>query len=171
TSGSGCRARWPRRRNRTRSPAPRPRPPRTSRASTSTRKRRDSSNISRAIRLRHRCCRSRRQRFQACCPSAALESAPVAKDFLTMIRISTANSYDTGINTLMQRQVDMTNLQNELTTGKRVNQASDDPAAAAQAERALAAQGQIAASQSAVAASQTIMTQTRSEEHTSELQS
>ena len=79
-----------------------------------------------------------------------------------MIRISTANSYDTGINTLMKRQVDMTNLQNELTTGKRVNQASDDPAAAAQAERALAAQGQIAASQSAVAASQTIMTQTES---------
>jgi flagellar hook-associated protein 3 FlgL len=78
------------------------------------------------------------------------------------MRISTANSYDTGINTLMQRQVDMTNLQNQLTTGKRVNQASDDPAAAAQAERALAAQGQIAASQSAVAASQTIMTQTES---------
>ena len=78
------------------------------------------------------------------------------------MRISTANSYDTGINTLMQRQVDMANLQNQLTTGKRVNQASDDPAAAAQAERALAAQGQIAASQSAVAASQTIMTQTES---------
>ncbi|HZV91564.1 MAG TPA: flagellar hook-associated protein 3, partial [Caldimonas sp.] len=54
------------------------------------------------------------------------------------MRISTANSYDTGIATLMQRQLDMSNLQNQMTTGKRVNQASDDPAAAAVAARAVA---------------------------------
>ena len=52
------------------------------------------------------------------------------------MRISTANAYDTGIDTLMQRQLDMANLQNQMTTGKRVNKASDDPAAAARAERA-----------------------------------
>jgi flagellar hook-associated protein 3 FlgL len=78
------------------------------------------------------------------------------------MRISTANSYDTGIATLMQRQLDMSNLQNQMTTGKRVNQASDDPAAAAIAARAVAAQGQITASQRAVSASQTSMTQTES---------
>lgn len=78
------------------------------------------------------------------------------------MRISTANAYDTGIATLMQRQLDITNLQNQMTTGKRVNQASDDPAAAAIAARAVAAQGQITATQRAVAASQTVMTQTES---------
>ena len=78
------------------------------------------------------------------------------------MRISTANAYQTGIATLMQRQLDMSNLQNQMTTGKRVNEASDDPAAAAIAARAVAAQGQITATQRAVAASQTVMTQTES---------
>jgi flagellar hook-associated protein 3 FlgL len=78
------------------------------------------------------------------------------------MRISTANAYDTGIASLMQRQLDMSNLQNQMTTGKRVNQASDDPAAAAIAARAVAVQGQITASQRAVSASQTVMTQTES---------
>ncbi|HEY3634860.1 MAG TPA: flagellar hook-associated protein FlgL [Caldimonas sp.] len=78
------------------------------------------------------------------------------------MRISTANAYDSGIATLMQRQLDMTTLQNQMTTGKRVNQASDDPAAAAIAARAVAAQSQITATQRAVAASQTVMTQTES---------
>lgn len=78
------------------------------------------------------------------------------------MRISTANAYNTGIATLMQRQLDMTDLQNQMTTGKRVNQASDDPAAAAIATRAVATQGQIAATQRAVSASQTVMTQTES---------
>jgi flagellar hook-associated protein 3 FlgL len=56
----------------------------------------------------------------------------------------------------------MSNLQNQMTTGKRVNQASDDPASAAIAARAVAVQGQITASQRAVSASQTVMTQTES---------
>jgi len=51
------------------------------------------------------------------------------------MRISTANTFDSGIDTLLQRQADMAALQNQLTTGKRVNKASDDPAAAARAER------------------------------------
>ncbi|MEO8922526.1 MAG: flagellar hook-associated protein FlgL [Caldimonas sp.] len=78
------------------------------------------------------------------------------------MRISTANSFDAGINTLMQRQIDMANEQNQITTGKRVNQASDDPAAAARAERALASVTRTATSQRAVDASKVVMTQTES---------
>ncbi len=78
------------------------------------------------------------------------------------MRISTANSFDSGINTLMQRQIDMANEQNQITTGKRVNQASDDPAAAARAERALASVTRTATSQRAVDASKVVMTQTES---------
>jgi flagellar hook-associated protein 3 FlgL len=78
------------------------------------------------------------------------------------MRISTANAYDVGIDTLLQRQADMSTLREQMTTGKRVNQASDDPAAAAEAERALAAQGRIAASQRAIAAAKDMATQTES---------
>ena len=78
------------------------------------------------------------------------------------MRISTANSFDSGIDTLMQRQLDMASLQNQITTGKRVNQASDDPAAAARAERALASLTRTATSQRAVDASKVAMTQTES---------
>ena len=52
--------------------------------------------------------------------------------------------------------------QEQLTTGKRVNRASDDPAAAARAERALAAETRTDASQRAVDASQNAMTLTES---------
>ena len=78
------------------------------------------------------------------------------------MRISTSNSFDSGIDTLMQRQVDMANEQNQITTGKRVNKASDDPAAAARAERALASISRTETSQRAVDASKVIMTQTES---------
>ena len=78
------------------------------------------------------------------------------------MRISTANSYNSGIDTLMQRQLDMADEQNQITTGKRVNKASDDPAAAARAERALASLNRVATSQRAVDASKVVMTQTES---------
>ena len=78
------------------------------------------------------------------------------------MRISTANAFNSGIDTLMQRQLDMANEQNQITTGKRVNQASDDPAAAARAERALASVNRAATSQRAVDASKVVMTQTES---------
>ncbi len=78
------------------------------------------------------------------------------------MRISTANTFDSGIDTLLQRQADMAALQNQLTTGKRVSKASDDPAAAARAERALASIGRTETSQRAVDASKVQMTQTES---------
>lgn len=56
-----------------------------------------------------------------------------------MLRITTAQSFDTGIDRLQQRQRELSETQERLTSGKRVLKASDDPAAAARAERALAA--------------------------------
>lgn len=55
-----------------------------------------------------------------------------------MLRITTAQSFDTGIDRLQQRQRELSETQERLTSGKRVLKASDDPAAAARAERALA---------------------------------
>jgi flagellar hook-associated protein 3 FlgL len=78
------------------------------------------------------------------------------------MRISTSNSFNSGIDTLMQRQVEMADAQNQITTGKRVSKASDDPAAAARAERALASISRTETSQRAVDASRVIMTQTES---------
>ena len=54
------------------------------------------------------------------------------------MRISTANAFDSSLSTLQRRQQALTTAQEQLTSGKRVLKPSDDPAAAAQAERALA---------------------------------
>jgi len=74
------------------------------------------------------------------------------------MRIATANSYDASVDALSRRQGDLTGIQEQLSTTKRVNRASDDPAAAGRAERALAAEMRTDASQRAVDASQTAMT-------------
>jgi flagellar hook-associated protein 3 FlgL len=74
------------------------------------------------------------------------------------MHISTANSFNTTLDTLIRRQADLNSAQEQLSTNKRVNRASDDPAAAARAERALAAQARTDASQRAVDASETAMT-------------
>jgi flagellar hook-associated protein 3 FlgL len=78
------------------------------------------------------------------------------------MRIATANAFDSGIDTLARRQSELNALQDQLTTGKRVNRASDDPAAAARAERALASIGRSETSQRAVDASKVLMTQAES---------
>ena len=78
------------------------------------------------------------------------------------MRISTANAYQTSLDSLMDRQVSLSGTQEQMTTGKRVNRASDDPAAAARAERALAAENRATASQHAVDASSNAMTLTES---------
>ncbi len=78
------------------------------------------------------------------------------------MRIATANAYETGLDTLTRRQAEMSALQDQLTTGKRVGKASDDPAAAARAERALAAMTRADTSQRAVDASRVVVTQTES---------
>ena len=78
------------------------------------------------------------------------------------MRISSANAYDNTIETLQRRQSDLSDLQTRLTSGKRVLKASDDPAAAARAERALAAEMRSETSQRSVDASQVIVSQTES---------
>ncbi len=78
------------------------------------------------------------------------------------MHIATANAYNTALDQLMTRQKNLTNAQEQLTSGKRVNRASDDPAAAARAERALAAEARSTANQRAVDASDNAMTLTES---------
>ncbi|KQW40587.1 flagellar hook-associated protein FlgL [Rhizobacter sp. Root404] len=73
------------------------------------------------------------------------------------MRISTTNSYNTSLDSLMDRQSRLAETQEQMTTGKRVNRASDDPAAAARAERALASERRSVASQRAVDASDNAM--------------
>ncbi|WP_374672486.1 flagellar hook-associated protein FlgL [Acidovorax temperans] len=55
----------------------------------------------------------------------------------TIFRVGTANMYDNTIRNVSARQTSLVNLQENLTSGKRVVRASDDPVSAAQAERAL----------------------------------
>ncbi|MBS0443737.1 MAG: flagellar hook-associated protein FlgL [Proteobacteria bacterium] len=76
------------------------------------------------------------------------------------MRISTRRANESGIATLQKRQVEMAEAQERLTSGKRVSRASDDPAAAARAERALAGQMRAETSQRAVDASRTAMSLT-----------
>jgi flagellar hook-associated protein 3 FlgL len=52
-------------------------------------------------------------------------------------RLGTANTYDNTLANLQSRQNKLSSLQEQLTSGKRVTNPSDDPTAAAQAERAL----------------------------------
>jgi flagellar hook-associated protein 3 FlgL len=78
------------------------------------------------------------------------------------MRIATANAFDSGVDTLQQRQNELSKLQEQMTSGKRVERASDDPAAAARAERALASVQRTVTSQRAVDASKVAMAQTES---------
>ncbi len=77
-------------------------------------------------------------------------------------RISSAHVYDTTIDALMTRQRDLSETQRQLTTGKRINHASDDPAAAARAERALARELRTDANLRSVQASRSNMDLTES---------
>lgn len=73
------------------------------------------------------------------------------------MRISTANRYDTTIENLQARQTDLAATQTQLTSGKRVNVASDDPVAAARAERDLATMARADANQRALEASRNVV--------------
>jgi flagellar hook-associated protein 3 FlgL len=79
-----------------------------------------------------------------------------------LLRLSTSQSFDSGLERLQQRQRDLTDAQERLTSGKRVQRASDDPAAAARAERAMAAVARLDATQRALEASRATMTLTES---------
>ena len=73
------------------------------------------------------------------------------------MRIVTAFAYDTAIANLQKRQQDLSETQTQLTSGKRVNRASDDPTAAARAERALASIARSDANKRALDASANVM--------------
>ncbi|MCW5235154.1 flagellar hook-associated protein FlgL [Verminephrobacter eiseniae] len=66
-------------------------------------------------------------------------------------RLGTANMYDSALRNLGTRQSQLANLQENLTSGKRVVRASDDPVSAAQAERALNRLARIQSDQRALA--------------------
>ena len=78
------------------------------------------------------------------------------------MRIASAHSYEATIDVLQRRQSDLSDMQTRMTSGKRVLKASDDPAAAARAERALAAEMRSDTSQRSVEASKAIVSQTES---------
>lgn len=55
----------------------------------------------------------------------------------TFLRLSSANTYENALRNLNSRHASLAGLQENLSSGKRVLRPSDDPTAAAQAERAL----------------------------------
>lgn len=77
-----------------------------------------------------------------------------------MMRTSTMNSYATALANLQRRQSEMSDAQSRLTSGLRVMHASDDPTAAARAERARALMQRSDSTQRAVDASRNSMTLT-----------
>ena len=78
------------------------------------------------------------------------------------MRLSTSNTYSNALDSLVDRQARLAGTQEQMSTGKRVNRASDDPAAAARSERALSAERRTVATQRAVDASDNAMTLTES---------
>ncbi len=78
------------------------------------------------------------------------------------MRIATAYAYDSSLDSLQRRQQALTRAQEQLTSGKRVLKPSDDPAAAAQAERALASVNRSEGHQRALDASKDAMQLTES---------
>ncbi|NWG74589.1 MAG: flagellar hook-associated protein FlgL [Rubrivivax sp.] len=74
------------------------------------------------------------------------------------MRVTTAYTFNASVDTLQRRQQDLMERQLQLTSGKRVQRASDDPTSAARAERALAAISRTEAEQRAIEASRNVMT-------------
>jgi flagellar hook-associated protein 3 FlgL len=78
------------------------------------------------------------------------------------MRITAAHAFETSINNLQKRQQELADAQDRMTSGKRVARASDDPVAAARAERALAQMVRSDADQRALEASRNLTQQTES---------
>lgn len=78
------------------------------------------------------------------------------------MRIATAHAYDLTIDRLAQRQRELADIQAHISGNKRVLRASDDPVAAARAERALATIARSEAGLRSVDASRNAMTQAES---------
>lgn len=77
-------------------------------------------------------------------------------------RLATANTYDNAQRNLLKRQTSLANLQENLTSGKRVTSPSDDPTGAAQAERAMNRLARIATDQRALEAQRNAIAQAES---------
>lgn len=73
------------------------------------------------------------------------------------MRITSAYAFESSVTNLQRRQQALSTAQEQLTSGKRVLRPSDDPAAAAEAERALAALSRNNAQQRALDASRNAM--------------
>jgi flagellar hook-associated protein 3 FlgL len=78
------------------------------------------------------------------------------------MRVSTANSYDNTISQLNKRQAELSKLQGNISTGKRVQRASDDPVAAVMSEAAQNRLSRVQADQRALTTSRTSLTQAES---------
>ncbi len=81
---------------------------------------------------------------------------------MTVYRTSSANTYDAAIRNIGARQTDLSALQENLTSGKRVVRPSDDPTSAAIAERALTRISRIATDQRALASQKDAIAQAES---------
>ncbi len=77
-------------------------------------------------------------------------------------RIGSANAYDSAIRNISARGTALSNLQENLTSGKRVVRASDDPTAAANAERAMTRISRIATDQRALESQRNAIAQAES---------
>jgi len=77
-------------------------------------------------------------------------------------RIGSANTYDSAIRNIANRQTALSSLQENLTSGKRVVRASDDPTAAANAERAMTRISRIASDQRALESQRNAIAQAES---------
>lgn len=78
------------------------------------------------------------------------------------MRVATAHSYDSTVNTLNKRHAELSELQDRIATGKRVQRASDDPIAAVLAEAAQNRLSRAQADQRAVQTARTSLTQAES---------
>ena len=67
-------------------------------------------------------------------------------------RLASANAYDNALRNIQSRQTSLANLQESLTSGKKITSPSDDPTGAAQAERAMNRIARIATDQRALEA-------------------
>ncbi|WP_304306742.1 flagellar hook-associated protein FlgL [Pseudacidovorax intermedius] len=81
---------------------------------------------------------------------------------MTIQRISTPNLRETAIQRLAERQAQLADLQEQVNTGKKINRLSDDPLAAAQAERATTRVARVETQQRALQAQTASMTSVES---------
>ena len=80
----------------------------------------------------------------------------------SFLRLGSANTYDTTLRNLTTRQANLSSLQEQLSSGKKINRGSDDPAGAAQAERANTRIERVATEQRALAAQRNTLALTES---------